>query len=259
MKKKSIVSNCSVSLAKPENLKTTFKCVRSYESLVAQKKQIVQENGGKCGIYLIRNTATGKCYVGSSVNLGRRLHHYFCIQSMKNVLKRSTMLIYFAILKYGIASFKLEVLEDCDPSVVRERESYYIQVLNPEYNILRIGGSLLGFKHSEISRMKIRKAKLGTKLSLETRALISESSRLQKRSKHSEETRAKIKAALTGKKLSATTIAKIKAKLTGVARKKLSEETRAKIRQARLGRVHSEESRAKLSAARQKNIRGTKV
>lgn len=134
---------------------------------------------------------------------------------MRQVLQRSTMLIYLSILKNGIASFNLDIIEYCDPSVVRQRETYYIKGLNPEYNILRIGGSLLGFKHSEISRIKIRRAKLGSKLSLETRALISELALRRKRSKHSEETRAKIKARLLGRKLSAITIAKIKAKLKG--------------------------------------------
>lgn len=179
---------------------------------------------------------------------------------MRCVLQRCTMLIYSSILKHGIASFKLDILEYCDPSVVRQRESHFIKDLNPEYNILCDGGSLLGFKHSEASRMKIRRAKLGSKLSLETRALISESALLRVRRKHSEETRAKIKAALLGRKLSETTIAKIKAKLKGRTwDKKLSEETRAKISAAALGRKHSEETRAKLSAARQKNLGGTKV
>lgn len=39
-----------------------------------------------------------------------------------------------------------------------EREQYYIDTLNPEYNILKIAGSPLGYKHSEetIAKFKAR-------------------------------------------------------------------------------------------------------
>jgi group I intron endonuclease len=35
---------------------------------------------------------------------------------------------------------------------VIEREQFYLDTFNPEYNILKVAGSLLGFKHSEDSR-----------------------------------------------------------------------------------------------------------
>jgi len=55
---------------------------------------------------------------------------------MESSLKLYTTLIYAAILKYRISAFKLEILEYCDESVVRSRETYYIKGLKPEYNIL---------------------------------------------------------------------------------------------------------------------------
>jgi NUMOD3 motif len=41
-----------------------------------------------------------------------------------------------------------------------KREQYYIDLMNPEYNILKKAGSLLGFKHREetIAKMSISKA-----------------------------------------------------------------------------------------------------
>lgn len=42
---------------------------------------------------------------------------------------------------------KLEILEYCDSSILRDRENYYIKRLNPEYNILNNAGS--GYKHTE--------------------------------------------------------------------------------------------------------------
>jgi len=61
-------------------------------------------------------------------------------------------MIYKALVKYGYSSFKLEILENCEPNILIEREQYYLDLLNPEYNILKKAGSLLGFRHSEASR-----------------------------------------------------------------------------------------------------------
>ena len=37
-----------------------------------------------------------------------------------------------------------------------DREQYYLDCLKPEYNILKIAGSSLGFKHSEETKVKIK-------------------------------------------------------------------------------------------------------
>jgi group I intron endonuclease len=47
--------------------------------------------------------------------------------------------------------FRLEILEYCPISIVLDREQFYIDKLNPEYNILKIAGSNLGYKHTEAS------------------------------------------------------------------------------------------------------------
>lgn len=65
--------------------------------------------------------------------------------------KRGTSLICKALLKYGYQGFRLEILEYCPSSIVLDREQFYIDKLNPEYNILKIAGSNLGYKHSEAS------------------------------------------------------------------------------------------------------------
>ena len=66
-------------------------------------------------------------------------------------------MIYKALLKYGYSSFKLDILEYCNPLVLIKREQYYIDHFTPEYNILKTAGSLLGFRHSEASIELIRK------------------------------------------------------------------------------------------------------
>ena len=73
------------------------------------------------------------------------------------------MTINKALLKYGYSAtvvgppwngggpqpnFKLEILEYCDSENVIEREQYYLDLLKPEYNILQLAGSSLGYKHT---------------------------------------------------------------------------------------------------------------
>lgn len=79
---------------------------------------------------------------------------------MERAINNNNSLIYRALLKYGYSSFTLDILEYCDTSVIIEREQYYIDILNPKYNILKIAGSLLGFKHSKeaIERMSFTRS-----------------------------------------------------------------------------------------------------
>lgn len=69
------------------------------------------------------------------------------------------MSISKALLKYGYSNFTLDILEYCDNNNVRLREQHYIDLLKPDYNILKIAGSSLGFTHSEetIAKFKTRK------------------------------------------------------------------------------------------------------
>jgi group I intron endonuclease len=113
----------------------------------------VKENKGRSGVYFWKNNITGKCYVGSSVFLGRRLKNYFSFEYIAN--PKSNMLINKALIKYGYSNFSLEILEYCEPSRVVTREQYYIDLLKPEYNILKVAGSSWGYKHTEESRSKM--------------------------------------------------------------------------------------------------------
>lgn len=66
-------------------------------------------------------------------------------------------IVYSALLKYGYSNFSLYILEYCNPSDVAEREQYYFNLLNPDYNILKKSSSSIGFKHSSINIDKIKK------------------------------------------------------------------------------------------------------
>ena len=95
-----------------------------------------------------------KSYVGSSVNLGRRIQYYYSFRHITD--PKYKMLIHKALLKYGYSNFKLEILEYCEPLVVLNREQFYLDLLKPEYNILKVAGSRLGYKHTEETKAKIR-------------------------------------------------------------------------------------------------------
>ncbi len=66
------------------------------------------------------------------------------------------MLIYKALLAYGFDEFILEILEYCEPSDLIKREQYYIDLLKPEYNILKFAGSSLGVKRREETKDKLK-------------------------------------------------------------------------------------------------------
>jgi hypothetical protein len=76
-------------------------------------------------------------------------------------------------LEYGYYSFKLEILEYCEPNVLIKREQYYLDNLKPEYNVLKKAGSMLGFRHSESTKKLFRITRLGSPCSEITRLKLS--------------------------------------------------------------------------------------
>lgn len=132
----------------------------SYADALSERKVILKNNNNKSGVYRWINLVNGKSYVGSSVNLGYRLKQYYSVSYLNR--KKSASSISRALVKYGHSNFKLEILEYCeaDRLIILEREQYYIDLLKPEYNILKIAGSPLGYKHTEESLAKMRNRKL---------------------------------------------------------------------------------------------------
>lgn len=82
----------------------------------------------------------------------------------------------------------MEILEYCPEAKLIEREQFYLDLLVPDYNILKYAYSLLGFKHSQESIEKF-KAKI---ISPEHKDLLSS---IHKGKLVSEETRKKLAAA----------------------------------------------------------------
>jgi group I intron endonuclease len=66
-----------------------------------------------------------------------------------------------------------EILEYCDSKDLIKREQYYINLLKPKYNIMKIAGSRLGSGHTEETRAKMSILRTGKKHSEETKAKMS--------------------------------------------------------------------------------------
>lgn len=122
----------------------------------ADKLDILNYVKGKAGIYSWVNNLNGKKYVGSSVDLRRRLLEYY---NVNRILNEKSMPIYQALLKHGYLNFSLTILEFCDIDSLISREKHYFDVYSPEYNILKTPGSPnrgKGWTHSEATVEKIR-------------------------------------------------------------------------------------------------------
>lgn len=89
-------------------------------------------------IYRILNTQTKDCYIGSTRSFSRRkTEHLYRLRRNKS----TSIVLQKAWNKYGEQSFVFEVLEEFDLGNLIEREQFYIDSLNPKYNV-RIAAEL---------------------------------------------------------------------------------------------------------------------
>lgn len=159
-----------------ENLSPEFQ----YENLNEDKAKIMKEQKGKPGIYCLINKTTGHAYVGSSINIAKRISNYLS-PAYLNSRKNNNMPIHRALLKYGYSDFKLLILKSPSGySNLCERETSIIAQVDPTYNVLKTGYSSQGYLHTE-----------------ETKAKLSE---MAKKRVHTEETKAKISDAQMGER-----------------------------------------------------------
>lgn len=195
-----------------------------YIDMEANKKVILEENKGKPGIYMITNQQTKDFYIGQSKNLYNRFLNYF----NPAYLKRSpNSIVGRAIIKYGYSNFSLTILEYCDKENLTAREQYYLDTLNPVYNILKIAGAYaVDFSHSEETKSHLSKSLKGV--------YIGENSYWYGK-KFSSET----KKLMSSKKMG---------ELNNLFGKNHSEDSKELMRQKALGRIHSEETKLLMSS-----------
>jgi group I intron endonuclease len=144
-----------------------------------------------CGIYRIVSPS-GKFYVGSAELISKRWNQH---RHLLRAGRHHNKPLQAAYSKYGDLSF--EVLLICERSDLLMYEQRAIDVLHPEYNILRVAGRVVGYEHSEETRRKLSIAHTGRSLSDEHRRRIGESTKEFFR--NNPESRAKIGRAHAGK------------------------------------------------------------
>lgn len=154
-----------------DNVSSSIVPVISYHNADKKKDEVIKQNNGKSGIYRWTNVINNKIYIGSSLNLSRRFKQYYNYSYITK--PKCNVPIHCALLKYGCSNFKLEILEYCVISSLIEREQYYMNLLRPEYNVLKTAGSALGFKHNEATLKLFRSTRLGRKFSEATRLKLS--------------------------------------------------------------------------------------
>jgi group I intron endonuclease len=211
--------------SKPLYVNNEINHVKIYKDSYDTRKDIVKENKGKSGIYMLTNKVTNDTYIGQSADISKRFKNYFNLSYIKS---KDSFIISRALIKYGYSNFSVTILEYCDKSDLLVREQYYFDKLNPQYNILKIAGSSRYFKHSEETKAKISKSLKGI--------YVKEKSALFGRS-HTEET----------KKLMSLKKAKDNNPLFG---KTHSNDSIKLIKQKALGRRHSEYTKLKMNAIR---------
>lgn len=123
-------------------------------------------------IYCIENTITKYKYIGSAKNyiLRQRMH---LSQLLNN--KHHSKYLQRSFNKHGIDNFRFYIIENCLLNNLLEREQYWIDLLNPEYNGCKIAGSPLGYKHTDDYKEACRQRMLGKTMSQEAREKLSKS------------------------------------------------------------------------------------
>lgn len=112
---------------------------------------------GKSGVYLVLNHINLKFYIGSAVSTSpkhnrlyiRFLNHFF------HTHKVSSPILSRAFKKYGQSNFSYHIISFESVGKTRGSETLFIQKLKPAYNILKIAGTSLGFKHSDETKLKM--------------------------------------------------------------------------------------------------------
>lgn len=83
------------------------------------------------GIYKITNKINGNSYIGLSTDIKRRWKDH---KSEYNWNRESKKPLYQAFKKYGIQNFTFEVLEECFPEELSNKEKYYIELYDTYKN-----------------------------------------------------------------------------------------------------------------------------
>jgi len=113
-----------------------------------------------CGIYMIKNIANNKKYIGSTINFKKRfIGHKWALKNNKHFNKH----LQRSYNKYGANNFEFSILEICNKDMLEIRESAFIKYYNTMdfkygYNLVDARTNT-GYKHTKETIDKIIKQK----------------------------------------------------------------------------------------------------
>lgn len=120
-----VTIKCGTDIYKDIRIDSAMQIIRNYTKHKAKKSKDSHEFSHKCGVYKITHVS-GKYYVGSSKNIGRRINeHKYSIRHYGKLGE-----IYF-LDDYNVDNYKFEVLELCDIDDLWKTESKYINLEDP--------------------------------------------------------------------------------------------------------------------------------
>ena len=184
----------------------------------------------KSGIYSILNIVNNKVYIGSAVNLKKRInsHRYSLYRN-----RHRNSHLQFDWNKYKENSFKFDILEKVKNKNLLVKEQYWMDhyrcyISKFGYNICLVAGNTLGIKHSEETKKKMK----GKIFSNEHKRRMSES---RKGYRHTDEVKRKISEANKGNK--------------NFLNHKHTDETKRRLSEANKKHKHTDETKRKISEA----------
>jgi len=108
-----------------------------FMELLLDRRKINLETKNKTGIYCWVNKTNGNTYVGSGHSLYKRISNYYQPSYYK---REANLLIIKAINKHGLDNFALIILEYTNERSLIEREQYWIDKIEPAYNMIKKAG-----------------------------------------------------------------------------------------------------------------------
>lgn len=156
--------------------------VMYFENVKTSKSDIYNSLRNKSGVYIFINNVTKDLYVGSSINLTKRMtSHFFYANSDSSARFATKSVVSRAMNKYKLENFSLGIIELCEKNVIvcTNLEQKWIDHYQPSYNILKVAGSSFGFTHKISTIAKLKELfkkdnhpKFGTTTSSETKESI---------------------------------------------------------------------------------------
>ena len=114
------------------------------------------------GIYCIfSNIDKNKIYIGSAKNITTRIKRHLS-ELKNNKHNNKKMQNYFN--KHSLDNFNYIVLVLCSEEELIVKEQFYLDFLNPYFNVLKKAYSLEGYKHSNEAKIKISNKNKGRKM-----------------------------------------------------------------------------------------------